>query len=243
MFAEQNTLPDSQPAVIIVAPQDKTSQALADNLRAAGCSVRMASDRSSAMECMDSYRPQVVLLSQDLPEDDPWDVCRHIQSQAIEPPPVFVLTPPASQSSPLDPRAAAPGFPPTPNVDRLTRVLRALADCSADATHVEETISRDGLEIDFGRHRCTCNGVDLRLTPTEFRLLGTLARHPGRVFSRQQLTLASCGNSQRTQVRTIDAHVKSIRVKLGPQSALIETVHGVGYRFSEGPPAREETSG
>jgi len=73
----------------------------------------------------------------------------------------------------------------------------------------------------------------LKMTPTEFRLLWTLACEPGRVFSRQELTDTCIGENAPVLERTIDVHVKSIRQKLRPHANVIETVRGVGYRILE----------
>jgi DNA-binding response OmpR family regulator len=73
----------------------------------------------------------------------------------------------------------------------------------------------------------------LSLTPTEFRLLWELVRRPGYVLSRSELTRTCKGSENAVQARTIDAHIKSIRRKLRDRAHLIETVHGVGYRFQE----------
>jgi two-component system phosphate regulon response regulator PhoB len=75
----------------------------------------------------------------------------------------------------------------------------------------------------------------LHFTPTEFRLLWELARQPGYVLSRTELTKLCKGSETAVQARTIDAHIKSIRRKLNDHADLIETVHGVGYRLQEVP--------
>jgi two-component system phosphate regulon response regulator PhoB len=222
----------SQPAVLIIGPDSPLTTVLADDLLAAGCQVRSASNGATGLECMMAFRPDVVLLPLELPGEDPLDVCRHIRRSATEAQPVLVLTPSADErdSPPSAPRPEIGGL----GSGRLVAALRALAECGSTEGESEDyTFVCDGLRMDVHRHRAVSDGKDLHLTPTEFRLLWTLARQPGRVFTRQQLTLASCSNNIRAQVRTIDAHIKSIRQKLGPRAYLIETVHGVGYRLYE----------
>ena len=75
------------------------------------------------------------------------------------------------------------------------------------------------------------------LTPTEFRLLETLIRQPGRAFSRHELMDAAIGEDAIVLERTIDVHVKSLRRKMGDAADFIETIRGVGYRFQEGRPS------
>jgi two-component system phosphate regulon response regulator PhoB len=91
------------------------------------------------------------------------------------------------------------------------------------------------VQIDRIKHKATCRGTELDLTPTEFRLLECLLRQPGRAFSRAQLMDAAIEEGAIVLERTIDVHIKSLRRKMGDAGELIETVRGVGYRFSEGP--------
>jgi two-component system phosphate regulon response regulator PhoB len=231
MSAHQSTARMTRPAVLIIAPDSPLTTVLAEDLLAAGCQVRSASSGVAGLACLTAFRPDVVLLPQELPGEDPLDVCRHIRRSATVAQPLLVLTPSADERD-------LPASAPCPEIgglgsDRLVAALRALAECSVEDESEDSTVVCDGLRMDVPRHRAASDGRDLHLTPTEFRLLWTLARQPGRVFTRQQLTLVSCSNNVRAQVRTIDAHIKSIRQKLGPRAYLIETVHGVGYRFHE----------
>jgi two-component system phosphate regulon response regulator PhoB len=96
-----------------------------------------------------------------------------------------------------------------------------------------ERVAIGALVIDKRSHRVTLDGAVLPLTPTEFRLLETLARQPGRAFTRQDLMESAIGDNAIVLERTIDVHVKALRRKLGPFGDRIETVRGVGYRFRE----------
>jgi DNA-binding response OmpR family regulator len=98
---------------------------------------------------------------------------------------------------------------------------------------VRDTAAAQGIEIDRRQHRAILDGIELKLTPTEFRLLWTLVRQPGRAFSRQELMEAGMGDDALVLERTVDVHIKSLRQKLGDKGDLIETVRGVGYRFRE----------
>lgn len=113
----------------------------------------------------------------------------------------------------------------------LAQQIRGLLreqEINAEAQCVES----QGLRIDRWRFEATIDERPLDLTPTEFRLLWTLIRQPGRAFSRSELADA-CGSSLPIQQRTVDVHVKAIRRKLGEHGDLIETVRGIGYRFRE----------
>jgi two-component system phosphate regulon response regulator PhoB len=97
----------------------------------------------------------------------------------------------------------------------------------------DEIISSDRLTIDRRRHRVTVDGQQVELTRSEFRLLETLARQPGRAFDRSELIDAALGEDTLVLERTIDVHIRALRKKLGPLAETIETVRGVGYRFRE----------
>ena len=96
-----------------------------------------------------------------------------------------------------------------------------------------------GIEIDRGRHRVLASGQSVDVTPTEFRLLWELSNAPGYAFSREDLAQSCLGPNGSAGVRTIDAHIKALRRKLGAYGTLIETVRGIGYRFFEPVDRRE----
>ena len=108
-----------------------------------------------------------------------------------------------------------------------------------EPTVTDELISAGPLVIDPMRFEVRLDeGEDyVTLTPTEFKLLQTLAGRPGRVFRRGELLDHTVGAGAIVTERNIDTHVKSVRKKLGDYGALIETVRGVGYRFTDRPPA------
>jgi two-component system phosphate regulon response regulator PhoB len=210
--------------------------ALLESLRAAGCDVHAAANNVAGLERINTLRPDVVLLPQSLPDEDPLELCRAIRLHTRDTQPVFVLTPPPTNQPSEEAEAASDRSSRQTAIPAETSVatfFRAVADCRIHGREPDDLVLCDGLTMDLPRHRAIVDGKDVGLTPTEFRLLWTLASKPGRVFTRQQLTQASCGGGSRTRVRTIDAHVKSIRQKLDQRAYLVETVHGVGYRFHE----------
>jgi DNA-binding response OmpR family regulator len=100
----------------------------------------------------------------------------------------------------------------------------------------EQPIRVGGVEVDPQRMRVAVDDRSVELTPTEFQLLATLARQPGRVFTRGQLLDAIHGVAIESYERAVDAHVKNIRKKLEPEPGkprYVLTVHGVGYRFAD----------
>jgi len=101
----------------------------------------------------------------------------------------------------------------------------------------EETgaLRAGGLAVDLTSHRVEVDGEAVELTATEFRLLAHLMRKPGRVLERDRLLDAVWGQEVYVTPRTVDTHVQRLRQKLGSAGRLIETVRGVGYRFSDEP--------
>lgn len=119
-----------------------------------------------------------------------------------------------------------------PLLKKITGVLAAQTRAIAPVPR-GDSIEHQGLKLDRVRHRVWTDGQPLHLTPTEFKLLWELASRPGYVLSRAALSQECRSTGSAVQTRTVDAHIKSIRRKLNHYAKLIETVHGVGYRFRE----------
>ncbi len=117
---------------------------------------------------------------------------------------------------------------------QLTRFVSSLVDPGNDVSSAApERIVAGGLTIDRKKYRADVGGRDLNLTLTEFRIVWALGMTPGIVVSRKELADRCCGHAASIQQRTIDAHIRAIRHKLGNCDHLIETVRGVGYRFAD----------
>jgi len=127
-------------------------------------------------------------------------------------------------------------FSPREVVARVKAVLRRVEkslDTPAAVIHITN------LTVDMDAHIAKQSDQELDLTPTEFSILATLAAQPGRAFSRLQLLEASQGVAYEGYERSIDAHIKNLRAKLGDDSKdpqYIETVFGIGYRFKKATP-------
>jgi two-component system alkaline phosphatase synthesis response regulator PhoP len=123
-------------------------------------------------------------------------------------------------------------FSPREVVARVRAVLRRAGSAPA----ASQIVHAGDLEIDLASHSVARQGKIVELTPTEFNLLAVMAAQPGRVFSRLQLLEAAQGSAYEGYERTIDAHIKNLRAKLEPDAKhlrYIETVFGVGYRFTK----------
>jgi two-component system phosphate regulon response regulator PhoB len=107
-------------------------------------------------------------------------------------------------------------------------------------TNDDDVAACHGVVMDQRRFQASVDGKPLNLTRSEFRLLNTLVRQPGRVFRRSELIDAALGEDTIVMERTIDVHIRAIRRKLGPHAELVETMRGVGYRFRD--PQAAETA-
>ena len=124
-------------------------------------------------------------------------------------------------------------FSPKELVARVRAVLRRTASTSAGGS---EVLRAGEVQVDVPRMRVSVAGRPVDLTPTEFQVLVTLVREPGRVFTRGQLLDAVHGVAFESYERAVDAHVKNIRRKIEPAAGrprYLLTVHGVGYRFAD----------
>jgi len=117
-------------------------------------------------------------------------------------------------------------FSPREVLARVDAVLRRVRPA-----HEAAELSEGPLTLDQARREARLDGVELTLTPREFELLYFLARHPGRVFSRDELLSKVWGYDYRGETRTVDVHVRRLRAKLGERADLIATVTGSGYKL------------
>ena len=114
-------------------------------------------------------------------------------------------------------------------LQRINALLRRKDQGSQD----RDILVSQGILIDRRRHRATAGDTPLDLTPSEFALLETLLRQPGRAFSRAELIDVALGDDVIVLERTIDVHIRALRKKLMGHADLIQTVRGIGYRFRD----------
>jgi DNA-binding response OmpR family regulator len=222
--------------VMVVDDEPKIVQLARDYLENAGFAVIAAHDGAQALAAARSQRPDLVVLDLGLPELDGLDVARALRRDSSVP--IVMLTGRDEESDKLvgleigaDDYITKP-FSPKELVARVRAVLRRTERprVDSDVVHVGD------ISLDMPRMRLTVGGRPVELTPTEFGLLSTMAREPGRVFTRSQLLDAVHGVAFESYERAIDAHVKNIRHKIEPDPAkprYLLTVYGVGYRFAE----------
>jgi DNA-binding response OmpR family regulator len=227
-------------ARILVAEDDrKQAQLLRRYLELEGHAVLVVQDGRAAIEQARRRRPDLLLLDVMMPKVDALDVCRVLRGEMDIP--ILLLTARSTEDDVLlgldlgaDDYVTKP-YRPRELVARVRTLLRRRAPVR-DAENPDRTIVVGDLVIDPDRHRVTCRSQVLDCTPTEFRLLHFLACSPGRVYTRQELLRAVSGFDTYTLERTIDAHVRNLRRKLGDaaeEPELLRTVYGVGYVLAD----------
>jgi len=223
--------------ILVVDDEPKIVQVARDYLEHAGFSVLTAFDGKSALASARSAKPDLVVLDLGLPDLDGLDVTRTLRQDSSVP--IIMLTARGEETDKLvglelgaDDYVTKP-FSPKEVVARVRAVLRRVDASRANAD--AEIIRAADLTLDVPRMRATVGERPIDLTPTEFQLLATLARQPGRIFTRAQLLDAIHGIAFESYERAIDAHIKNIRRKIEPnprQPRYLLMVYGVGYKFA-----------
>jgi DNA-binding response OmpR family regulator len=222
--------------ILVVDDEPKIVQLARDYLEHAGFAVITAADGSTALHVARSSKPDLIVLDLGLPQLDGLDVTRSIRKESNVP--IIMLTARSEETDKLiglelgaDDYLTKP-FSPKELVARVRTVLRR----TDRAASPDEIIRVADLALDVPRLRLTVNNNPIELTTTEFQLLTTLARQPGRIFTRGQLLDAVHGIAFESYERAIDAHIKNIRRKIEPnprEPRYILTVYGMGYKFAD----------
>jgi two-component system, OmpR family, alkaline phosphatase synthesis response regulator PhoP len=222
--------------ILVVDDEKKFVNVLRGYLEQAGFGVVTAYDGKQALAAFRHDNPNLVLLDLNLPVLDGLDVARTMRKESNIP--IIMVTARVEETDRLiglelgaDDYITKP-FSPREVVARVRAVLRRV---DGETTSVE--ILRAGeIEMSLDKHVVTVSDKSVDLTPTEFDLLAALMKNPGRAFTRMQLLDLVQGEAFEAYERTIDAHIKNLRQKLGDDPKLpryILTVFGVGYKFSD----------
>ena len=221
--------------ILIVEDEAPIREMIVFHLSRAGYETLEAADCRSARELLADERPDLALVDWMLPDMSGLELTRTLKrDQNNEDLAIIMLT---ARADEFDKVAGLEGgaddyvtkpFSPRELIARIQAVLRR--SNSADS----EVISAGTLELDTAGHRVSANGSEIRLGPTEYRLLKFLITHPDRVYSRTQLLDRVWGANVYVEERTVDVHVRRLRKALAMAGAddYIQTVRGAGYRFS-----------
>jgi two-component system response regulator BaeR len=224
--------------ILIVEDEPKLAAVLAEYLQAAGFTTRVLADGNAVVADVRARPPALLLLDLMLPGRDGLAICRELRGFTQLP--IIMVTARVEEIDRLlglelgaDDYICKP-FSPREVVARVKAVLRRQGNAGGDGASPGGPVA--GLNIEPQAWRAELDGHKLDLTPVEFRLLETLAAHPGRVFSRAALLERIYDDHRVVSDRTVDSHVKNLRRKLAeaaPGRELLHSVYGVGYRLEE----------
>ena len=226
----------SKEKILIVEDDKNISKLVKYNLEKAGfeCTVTITGEK--ALEVLDKEAIDLIILDIMLPEMDGFETCKQIkQDKRLSHIPIIMLTAKGEEVDRLvgfelgaDDYVVKP-FSPRELVLRVKAILKRgkLKEITKDI------LSIDKLTVDILRHKVTADKKEIVLTQMEFKLLLTLMQKRGRVQSREALLEYAWDIAADITTRTVDTHSKRLRQRLGKMGRLIETVRGIGYRFSE----------
>ena len=223
--------------ILVVEDDRSLSEILIYNLDKAGYEVSLAIDGRDGLSQAQLKLPDVILLDVMLPIIDGVEVCRRLRSKPETAHSIIIMLTAKSEEADqlIGFSVGADDYVTKPfSVRVLLERIKALhRRKTAKVDEDIDIISRCGITLDRRRYRVTVNDNPVELTKSEFRLLDTLIRQPGRAFDRSELIDSALGEDTLVLERTIDVHIRALRKKIGPEADAIETVRGVGYRFHE----------
>jgi len=223
--------------IVVVEDESAIAELIAINLRHAGHAVTLAGNAEQAQREIDAQLPDLVVLDWMLPGQSGIALARQWRSSArTKELPIILLTARGEESDKvagLDAGADDYLTKPFSTNELMARIRAVLRRKAPEA--LDEAVEVAGLRLDPATRRVVRGDCELKLGPTEFKLLHFLMTHPERVHSRAQLLDRVWGDHVFIEERTVDVHVKRLREALSPAqcAGLIETVRGAGYRLSQ----------
>jgi two-component system, OmpR family, phosphate regulon response regulator PhoB len=225
--------------VLIVEDERDLSKVLVWNLSQAGHDVVAVATGAEGLLAASREKPDVILLDLMLPDIPGTDVCRAVRRSAeLKNTAIIMVT---AKGEEID---RVVGFElgaddyvvkPFSTRELLLRVDAVLRRSTRESPQEKETVEFGRLKIDRGAHRVFVDTEEVELTALEFRLLTTLHDRKNRVQTRARLLDDVWGIQSDITTRTVDTHIKRLREKLGAAGEYVETVRGVGYRFTDSP--------
>lgn len=237
MFVTMGAEPNKK--IVVIDDDPSVQEVVRAYLEKDGYQVFVAGTAGDGLSLTARIKPGLVVLDLMLPDRSGEEVCREIRDRADTP--ILMLTAKASEDERVTGLAIGADdyltkpFSPRELVARVRAILRRTH--GGDQPLVEViSLDEGALEIDTVKHEVRKAGEPVELTPNEYKLLQTLARYPGRAYSRFELINHVQGYEYEGYERTIDAHVKNLRKKIEDdpkQPRYVETVFGVGYRLAK----------
>jgi DNA-binding response OmpR family regulator len=217
--------------ILVVDDEEDVVEVVSHFLRQEGYNVDTAFDGQEALEKVDSGT-HLMVLDVMMPRMDGYDVCKQIRSRVeTETIPIIFLSAKTEEDDQIKGLMMGADDYLTKPVSPQVIVAHVKAVLRRSGVEESRMLTVDNLTIFEDEYRATLDGKDLGLTLTEFELLRYLVRHPRKAFTRQQLLETIWQDAMMVTERTVDAHIKNLREKLGSFARHIQTVRGVGYRF------------
>jgi len=221
--------------IVVIEDDEVVSETLTLYLEQAGLDVTVAEDGATGLQLAAAPEVGAVVLDLMIPGIAGLEVCKRLRQSSTVP--ILMLTARASEGDRLagfdvgaDDYVPKP-FSPREVVARVQALLRRGRQTPLPPSAITAV---GDLEVDLWARQARIAGRPIGLTPTEFRLLAALARHPGRIFTRDELVARIFGPDYEGLDRTIDAHVTNLRRKIerGGEQKYVLTAHGLGYRLA-----------
>ncbi|PSQ75673.1 MAG: DNA-binding response regulator [Bacteroidetes bacterium QH_7_62_13] len=220
--------------ILVVDDEKDVVEVVGHFLEEEGYTVHTAHDGEEALE-MASGDVDLIVLDIMLPGVDGYEVCRKLRSRVeTEDIPIVFLSAKTEEEDQIEGLMLGGDDYLTKPVSPQVLVAHVKAVLRRSGVEESSILEVDGLKIYEDEYRAELDGEDLGLTLTEFELLRYLVRHPRKAFTRQQLLETIWKDAMMVTERTVDAHIKNLREKLGDYAEHIQTVRGVGYRFVGG---------
>jgi len=222
--------------ILIVEDEEKIAEAIEAYLKNSGYQTFKALNGSDAIDIFEKKSPDLVILDLMLPEISGEEICRHIRRSSRIP--VIMLTAKVTENDRVqgldigaDDYITKP-FSPRELVARVGAILRRSSE--KDPLFKKMSWNDSDLEIDISSSSVRKNGVPVSLTPSEYKILLALIKHPSRTFTRDELISISLGEDYEGYDRIVDSHIKNLRSKIETDTSRPEyilTVRGIGYKF------------
>ncbi len=221
--------------ILIIEDDKDIVEMLEYNLQEEGYETVSALNGETGIALAGKEKPDLIILDIMLPIMDGFEVCRALKNDnTVAHIPIIILSAKSQETDKVvglelgaDDYVTKP-FSPRELIARTRAILRRGRE-----EHADNIIQRGQIIIDKTRHKVNVGKKEISLTLTEFKLLEFMARRPGAVYSRAQILDSVAGQDTIVCDRTVDAHIKSLRHKLGSAKDYIETIRGAGYRFKE----------
>ena len=222
------------PRVLVVEDEPSIAELIAVNLRHNGFAPTVVFDGAAAQREVDAVLPDLILLDWMLPGESGASLARQWRkSDRTKTVPIIMLTARSDESDKIQGLdAGADDYITKPfSTQELLARIRALMRRRAPET-IKDSVQIAELALDAATYRVTFRTRELKIGPTEFKLLHYLMKHAERVHSRSTLLDKVWGDHVFIEERTVDVHVKRLRESLGEAGSMVETVRGAGYRLT-----------